>query len=257
MADIRQIESQKRFEANAIQEGVDAYKRAFREAAFADTVPGLIVARDMVENMLPAIAEAQKVARDGLRAKGAPPNPPEWWWLIGWLTAEKTAFITARSLLTRNERYNSGDTIPVTSAALYIGQSLKTEIEFDNWKRQEAKAVRAGDKATDMFKLLTSREKQLTPKTFDRWRRKIESIEREDWTHEMKIIVGTKLIDIAIQHGGGWFYRTMLYRRGKRIATVGLTEVALSVITDINAQSELNRPMLRPMIAPPKPWRRI
>src|SRR5690606_15764131 len=117
--------------------------------------------------------------------------------------------------------------------------------------------VRAGDKATDMFKLLTSREKQLTPKTFDRWRRKIESIEREDWTHEMKIIVGTKLIDIAIQHGGGWFYRTMLYRRGKRIATVGLTEVALSVITDINAQSELNRPMLRPMIAPPKPWRRI
>jgi hypothetical protein len=250
---IQDIERQIRWEMANVEEGVRRYRRSIAEADLGDTPPGVIAMRDMMAGLVPAIEAARQEAIDGIVSEGKG-RKPEWWWTIGFLSAEKLAVITTRTLLTDRKQKQGGSLM--TAVAHNIGASVKMEMEFEQWKRSEAKRVADDPRHVNLFRLVTSRAKRVDAKSFRRWRKKLSSIERLDWTREMKLQLGAKLLDLAIRFGGGWFEYRMIYRKGKSERNVMLTDLARIAINDVNARLEVNRPYHLPMKVPPKPWRR-
>jgi hypothetical protein len=250
---IQDIERQIRWEMANVEEGVRRYRRSIAEADLGDTPPGVIAMRDMMAGLVPAIEAARQEAIDGIVSEGKG-RKPEWWWTIGFLSAEKLAVITARALLTDRKQRTGGSLM--SAVAINIGSSVKMEMEYEQWRIREARRAKEDPNHINLFRLITSRAKKVDAKAFLRWRKKLSSIERLDWTREMKLQLGSKLLDLAIRHGGGWFEYRMIYARGKSERRVFLTDVARTAINDVNARLEVNRPYHLPMKVPPKPWRR-
>ena len=253
------IERQIHFETEAVELGVQRYRRAIAEADLADTPPGLEAARDMLKTLIPAIREAQSEAVDGI-ANGPRGIKPRWWWLIGFLSAEKLAFITARAILTTKNKRDHASGLLFTSASLALGRHVRQELEFDMWRRAEAAKVKeakeAGEQRVNLYKVLTERAKKVDAKAFQRWRQKIADIERLDWDRDARLAVGVKLLTLAAKHGGGWFEIILVPTRGKTERRIVLTEIARDAISDVNSRLEINRPFLLPMVCQPKPWRK-
>jgi DNA-directed RNA polymerase len=252
---IQDIERQQRWEAEAVEEGVRRYRRAIAEADLPDTPAGVIAMREMFNGLVPAIRAAQDEAIAGLTAKEKGRNP-EWWWYISFLSAEKLAVIAARTLLTTT----STDRTPFIregSVSIYIGSAVMLEMELERWKADEAEAAREDDKHVDLFKLMKMRQPNATARDFRRWRRKIAAIERLDWPKNIRLQVGHRLVQLAVEHGGGWFERRVIFRQGRSERTIVKSDAAHAAIQDINARLEINRPLRVPMLCPPKPWRRL
>lgn len=212
--------------------------------------------KELVVNLIPAIEDAQEEARNGIAAcaQGA---PPLWWWTIVWLPADKLAYITSRVLLGLIKKNRAGIVRPVTNLAITVGGNIKLELELEQWKQQEAKLAGQNPQHTNMFALLSSYvDGPLTKSTFYRWKRKLKSIETENWSTTMKAHVGAKLISLAVEHGGGWFGLETVHVRGKTIKHIILSPAATAALMDITASLEVRSALYLPMISPPRPWRR-
>lgn len=251
----------------AIEQGKRRYERMIAESGLADTTPGQIALREMLgdpregRGLIWACEQAREEARTGL-IDGGLGLKPEWWWMIRFLSAEKLALITARCILTDINKAD-GPGNPMAGIAISVGAAVKLEMEYEAWQqrsKEDKKAGRTRDSKgnpIDVARIMRVKTGEVTAKTFRRWKRKLSSIENMEWTREMKLQIGTKLVLLAVEHGAGWFeYRKVAYR-GKTERRIFLSELASQAIADINARLEVQRPYLLPMICPPKPWKRV
>jgi DNA-directed RNA polymerase len=253
---IQDIERQQRWEAEAVEEGVRRYRRAIAEADLPDTPAGVIAMREMMAGLVPAIQATQDEAIAGLTAKEKGRNP-EWWWYLSFLSAEKLAVITVRMMLTTTFKIEKVPFLRESSLAHQIGSAVMLELEMEKWKRDEAARAKEEAGHVDLFKIMKMRVPNATARDFRRWRRKIAGIERLNWPLNIRVQVGLKLIALAIEHGGGWFERRIIWRMGKTERAILKTDVASVAVQDINSRLEINRPLRVPMLCPPKPWRRL
>ena len=252
---IADIERQQAFERHAVKLGVDRYRRANAEATLGDTPVGVEASRDMMNSLVPAVEEARKYAVSKITTGGSG-RQPQWWWLIGFLPADVLAFVACRVVLTAyNSREDEGKA--VTACALQIGTAVREEVEMRRWAAREAELSENDPDHIDMYKLLTTKSKVVDSRALARWRRKIDTIEREDWSRAARLDIGQKLLSLLVEHGGGWFEKRMVRSRGKTTGKIFISTEAKRAITDIDARLELNRPYLLPMKCRPKPWRKV
>lgn len=249
-----EIERQQRHEASGVEQGVARYRQSIAEAELPDTPPGVLAMREMMGSLIPAIRDAQREAQAGITAQQRGANP-QWWWLISYLSAEKLALITARVVMNNAGAFQQVGGRRFTAVAIGIGNHVKTEMEFDNWRRT-SKAAASKD-VPDMYRILTSMVPVVNTRTFKRWRKKLRSIEREEWSSEMKTSIGAHLLILAAKHGGGWFEIRSVWDGGRRVRRVFLSEAAGAAIADVNSRLEVQRPLLTPMLCPPKRWRKV
>lgn len=254
------------WEAAAIDRGKDRYRGTFstvkvgrdgtvkhESAELGDVAPGQIILKEMMLHAVPyfqaAIEEAKREITSGRRGAHK-----EWWWLIGWLTAEEIALVTARTILTERASGDSYQGRSATGLNLRIGQAVKEQIEFNRWKKN-SKILAADQGGFDFAAwLITKVGGTINRRTWSRWKAKMDAIENEEWPSDTRVQIGAKLLDLMIKHGGGWFEDRLVYKTGKTERRVFLSEAAQQAITDINAQLEVNRPYMVPMRCQPNPW---
>ena len=263
---INEREKEVLWEAAAIDRGKDRYRATFNtiktrrdgsstyeSAELNDVAPGQIILKEMMLHAIPhfhaAIEEAKREITSGRR--GAHQH---WWWLIGWLSAEEIALVTARTILTEKASGESYQGRGATSLNLRIGQAVKEQIEFNKWKKKSK--ILADDNGGFDFSawLITKVGGSINRRTWARWKSKMDAIENEDWPADTRVHIGAKLLDLMIKHGGGWFEERLVYRAAKTERRVFLSSEAQQAITDINSQLEVNRPYMVPMRCQPNPW---
>lgn len=279
MTDIRQTESASNntlcitekereilWEAAAIDRGKDRYRATFstvkqkrdgtvkhESSELGDVAPGQIILKEMMLHAIPyfqaAIEEAKREITSGRRGAHK-----DWWWLIGWLSAEEIALVTARTILTEKASGESYQGRGATGLNLRIGQAVKEQIEFNKWKKKSK--ILAGDNGGFDFSawLIQKVGGTINRQTWARWKSKMDAIENEEWPTDTRVHIGAKLLDLMIKHGGGWFEERLVYRTGKTERRVFLSSEAQQAITDINSQLEVNRPYMVPMRCQPNPW---
>lgn len=256
------IQRQIAWEIESVERGVQRYREAQSDGTVADSNPGQEMLSRIMRPLVIAIKAAQEEAIAGISApKG---RPSTWWWPILLLSAEKMAVITARVPLQciGSGLYATG--MAATAAAVMIASQIKTEREFELWReaqgRREKEAKTRGDKAVNLYKLMLGRVKKVDARTASKWMRQSKQLDRIEWTTEMKVHVGMKLLALLIEHSGGFFdvgkYKKVTGRRLQTVKLIVLTDEAKEFLYRRHAQNELTRPWLMPMLVPPVPWTR-
>lgn len=224
-----------------------------------ETPPGMSVIRDVMPGVEAEVATIQALALDGI-ANAGKGGQPAWWWMVAHLPADRTAFITLRTLLAGAPRERLGRARRCTTMAVGIADGLWMQLDYETWveaeKRRQKVARAAGEEPHDMLAALKSRCRTVDRRAWDRWTWKIKRARSERWPTDAKVSVGTALIDCAVRGGGGWFeQRLQSVGGGKTERQIVLSDAAVAALQDLEQRAAIARPMRMPMICPPREWR--
>lgn len=240
-------------EMSGVDEGVERYRNTLNDPQMklADTAAGRKIFNETMEKLIPAILAAQAEAKDGIANSGRGLKPV-WWWHIAFISAEKLAYITMRSIL-GIRMAQGGVGRKATHICMDIGLAVKQQIEFENWlaeSKKTAKETGGRDLASDLVR----RAKNFNQRQWGNWCRKIEAIETLDWRRDVRIHIGAKLLELALENTGGFFKMEYVQIRNKTERQVFLSEPCRAMIEDIHSRVEVMSPVLKPMIIPAREW---
>lgn len=211
-----------------------------------------------------------KKAKDdskGLGAKVGYNN--NWVYMIGLVSEEQSAVITLNHLLshcqasteqrTSLERWESTGT---TQLAKKIGNSLRQQLMFENWKKNEKQKVKehnatcmGGEELKKSYaQLLIERAKgQVTRPVLARWSKKFDTYSNIEWGADA-INIGMKLLDIVCKGSPDIFNYELKSVKGKTQRLISMTEEAWAEYDECEDFAEIQRPFLLPTLIPPKPF---
>jgi DNA-directed RNA polymerase N-terminal len=266
------IASERAWEIEGQERGIARYRRHIEKAqerlvktdgragGMTDTEGGSLIVRRVLVPLANAIYAQQILGQRELMEGGG--RPPAWAKQLMMLTADEWAVITIRTVLT-GFAPSGDDARPVTSVALNIGSNGKLQVEFNRWKEAEAERAKEARKTNtnyvNLFQLMKHRVKSVDKKTARKWMKLSERLERMSWDRDERSHVGSALIQLLVDHAGGWFTLVMVpsgsqssYRNERHLV---LTPEAKKVLHSYEEMTELQRPLLVPMRQPPVPWR--
>ena len=241
-------------EMSGIDEGIRKYRATLKDedTRLADTAAGRKIFKEVMKELVPQIAEAQNIAADGIANAGKGVRPV-WWWYIQKVSPEKLALITIRAMLSKHTKPGTVGR-PATGIYLAVGLAVRQQVEFEQWQiRSRAESKSTG--TPDIAARLLSKAKNFNQRQFNNWQRKIDSIIKEDWPREVRMHLGSKLVDLVIQHTGGFFQLRYVHGGGKTQRQIFLSPECEAMIEDLNSRVECATPVQKPMIAKPLPWR--
>jgi DNA-directed RNA polymerase len=251
--DLDPIDEQIAHEMAGVEEGIKKFHDTLNDPQLklADTAAGRKIFNETMSLLIPAIHAAQDEAIHGI-ANGGRGIKPVWWWYISFVSADKLAFITMRSIL--GVRMAHGTVGRKASAiCLEIGQGVKQQVEFEKWLRESKKTAKETG-GPDVAARLVRKAKNFNQRQWGNWCRKIDSIETLDWRRDVKIHIGAKLLELAIEHTGGFFTMDYVQVRNKTERQVFLSNPCRAMVDDIHSRVEIATPVLKPMLYPARPW---
>lgn len=248
-------EDQKLWEVEAVERGIRRYRNELNKALSigdeAATPPGTKMMLAIIGHLTEAIERAQVEAETHTESRGV---LPAWVLPIKCLSAEKWAYITARTVMSfgRTER-------PVLQVALAIAAAGKNEKEFENFKKAEDERAGREPGYVSLYDRMARKISTFSPRTVRKWMLKCQQFEKAEWSKQMRLITGSKLIDILVSDdGGGWFEKSIDQRVVRGIVTTSYvvrpTKLTREYLDYHHAQSELTRPWMLPMLSPPNDW---
>jgi hypothetical protein len=253
---IRRRERQLRYELDGVERGIRRYREFAQQSDGVDTPPAISLLRTVLDGLIPAVVSAQKEALFGLTVskRGGGATRAVWWYPILCLDAEKIAFIVARTAMSRPRVGMDRNTL--TQIARATAERIRQERNFMLWKQ----AQNEGEGPVNIAKLMLSSVKKVDPRTAVKWMKKGEEFDKVEWEIEEKVHLGTKLVHLLVEHGGGAFEVVEVPASDGRYRTehrVQLTPLARQWLAHQESAEELNRPWLLPMLCPPNPWRPV
>ena len=240
-------------ELDGVDEGVAKYEKYLGDPAtrLADTSVGRKIFKETMSLLIPAIAKEQEIAIDGIANAGRGVRPV-WWWYLPFVAPEKLAYISLRSALAVRMRDNSVGR-SARQICLDIGLAVKQQVEFEAWQKK-SKETSKETGGPDLAARLISKAKNFNQRQWGNWTRRIESIETLDWRRDVKMHIGSKLLQLMIEESGGFLEMKYIQVRHKTERQVFLSPACRAMIEDINSGLEIVAPVLKPMISPPREW---
>lgn len=274
---IETSDAQVQWERGSVERGVARYRESLYRTKkdgglelkeLAELEPGQDIMREVIVNAEAAIRAAQVEAMNAMRDKTRG-RWEMWWWPLCCLEADKIALIGTRSML-GGGGMSTSPRRALRSVALEIGRAMKLEREFEMWREAENRREREARKAKaegddDVFvpnwwKLMRQRAPEFSERAFRKWAKKSGQYDKLDWGRDVRLAVGTKVIDLIVRYGGGWFAVDLVGKHeSNRYTTerrVMLTEDAWKWIKSAHRGHEFNRPWLLPMLKEPLDWKR-
>jgi DNA-directed RNA polymerase len=218
-------------------------RRAEERGNASETPAGTELVRRAVEPVSKAIADFVAAAYSGKAGRKAAAAK-----LLQGVDPDKAAYMAVKIALNGAMRQ-----AVLKSVALDVSRNLEIELLGDAFETANKPLYKAVERR--------AKDKGLTPqrlaKAVELASRKFE-IEREVWTYDEKLQLGTKLVELVIEHTGG-LVKAPLVRLKKDRSThvVSFGEGFGDWYDAFNASAALSRPMWLPTLAPPKPWETV
>ena len=250
--------AQLEMEISGAERGIEKYRASLlkthghggpqRDTSLTDTEPGRRIFIDLMQSLVRPMEDARTEALEGIPNAGRGVRP-KWWWMIIQVPADKLAFLSIKAALNiRMTDKTSGR--KATNLCIEIGSAVKMQTEYERW----LEVCNEMDAVPNAAKLMMQRAKNMNPRQWSSWRRKIDEIQTLSWSREEKIHIGAKLLDVLIEHGGGYFELQYVQIGGKTERQVFLTDLCRQMIEDTSSFLEVNSPVLRPMLVKPRSW---
>jgi DNA-directed RNA polymerase len=259
------IKAEVLWEQESVDRGVKRYRDSLLDerengevvpVGIDETQPGMMILKECLKPLIAAVREAQADAVEGLG--GSNGRPQIWWYPILCLSAEKMAFITIKSVLAAPLVTGRIHARTRLSLSIEIGRHIQVEREFEKWKERENKMAKQ-ERRPNYWYMLRNFAPQVDERAFKKFAAQSGQYERLDWSRALRIHIGTRLLALAVEHGGGWFEERYVLKkaRGQRAgkeARIGLTPTAYEWLEARHEFNELQRPWLLPMLVQPLDW---
>lgn len=190
-----------------------------------------------VDAAITAFVDAAYSGRAGRKATAAK--------LLQGVDHEKAAYLAVKVALNGAMRRGS-----LKAVALETANCLEIELLGDAFEAQNRplyKAVERRAKSKGLTPQRIAKAVELASKRFE--------IDYEVWTYDEKIQLGTKLIELVIEHTGGLIkapHVRLKHNRSGHVVSFG--EGFEDWYNAFNKSAALSRPLWLPTLAPPKPW---
>lgn len=249
-----EIDREIEWEQEAITKGIERYREALAENGIGNSNVGRSV---MSRLMVPLVARVKQEQKLALACVGNPMEgrPANWHIPILALSPERLAAATLQTVFNANpaEGMMSYPVMPLTGA---ISRALHIQIDFENWEREQKKESKQTGEWTDLDSYLQL-NRTVSAKTFSRFSNRIARARMEKWDEELAPFVGTKALDMLCEAKPDWFsVSLLLVSHRKTEYHLVLSEECQIHFLELIEKSEVTSPMLRPMLVPPRPWRR-
>lgn len=136
---------------------------------------------------------------------------------------------------------------PLVTVAINIGRTVQVEVE--------AKLIEQADpKAAKKFEAMAegAASERTNLKAHDRLKEALEI--GLEWSSRTQALVGGTVLNALLKALPGMFYKASLTDDKGSMTAIKLSEEALEQLADMAEAAAWSRPLLRPMIAQPRPW---
>ncbi len=255
------------WENHQIEEGVRKYREALEDKTLDGTKGGMRLLQEAMPHTVAGIKKAYKEAEATLLS-GKAGNQPNWMFLIGMVSAEQAAAITINKVMAHIQT-NKGTQgsygqkqMSLTGVAKLVGQALRQQLMFENWKKNEKIKLKEHNETADIDdqysksyaeQLIERARGNVTRPKLARWKAKFETYQNIEWGQD-EVVIGMKLIEVLISTNPNIFTYKMISIKGKRTRLLEFTDEAWATITQCNDSAELQSPLLLPTLIEPKEW---
>lgn len=250
-----------------VAKGIERYRRTLVKErkdgttaarSLEETKPGQRIATELIGPVVEAVENALKGYAETLNESGpALKKLPDDLTALSTLPAETLAACAVLTALA-NPVEASYQSVRIACAA-----RVRHELEYQEWRRKEAEAEKdrkeSGEDGINMFKLMLRRNNgEIDKRVFDNWSKKAGTLVKIEWDQDQKVRIGDCLMGILVE-ATTWFKVENVFapETGKMKLTFGMTPEALQKTVALDAQCELQRPFLAPMICEPKDYEYI
>lgn len=201
------------------------------------TLPGQRLLSEAVELMGEAVRLWLKEAKDkpGKLHRAHP--------YLEQLHPEVVAAITARCILDSISLHRK-----ILSTSIHVARLLEDEVKFRWLKEEEPSLWRQINRTMDRHRSYETKAK------FIKSTAKYHEIEFDGWPKKESVSVGMICIELLRQSTGIIEIATRTDTRGRQSTMVRPTEELLGWIKESHGKSEILKPVLLPMVEPPRDW---
>lgn len=218
-------------------------RKAEERGDAAETPAGAELVRRAVEPVSKAIADFVAAAYSGKAGRKATAAK-----LLQDVSPDKAAFIAVKVAINGAMRRGG-----LKAVALEIANCLEIELLGDAFEEANKPLYKAVERRAKLKGLTPQRIAKAVALAGEKF-----EIEREVWAYDEKIQLGTKLMELVIEHTGGLVKAPHVRIKKDRSAhIVSFGEGFDDWYAAFNASAALSRPMWLPTLAPPKPWETI
>lgn len=236
--------------------GMDAYEKSRRSDA-SDTTAGQKLLREMVMTAAKAVEDMQKkilgINRVERNLRGT----------VLLIPAETASLIALRRMI--DATYGA---IVVDDGTNYqilckeVAKRIEPELNFRHWVNSSQQAAKEYAKANGLAKTPKSiadrmiEESGVSRASYFRWKNTFEELNTYKWDNLEQHYCGEALVLTIAEALPEHFTVQNLYRRGKTIKHVKMTDETRQRIDDIEATVLQNKVYKKPMLVKPRPWTR-
>ncbi len=225
---------QRSLEIEAVENGVLRYNNALLGCERAAQPPEMKYIDRGMKALVPAIKELQRrvVTGDtmkGMRAWGIP---------ILSVSAEKLALLTLTNIF-------NYDKTSRTNMAFHVSEAVLLEVVYERAKYHQPGLV---------SRMELKMKGGYSDAVKGRLRASIPDFAKKVWTPHVKLHVGSILVNTAIEHADVITTCPVMTSTGRRAIGVCVEPTVREAIDTTHSNLALLRPMLLPMIVPPKDW---
>lgn len=257
MADLhRQID----LEQKSVTRGVERYfknlakKRSSSNNTEWDSAPASKVVQRCLDQMIPAVAQAQRDCRKRLLecyTTGSRVTDVDR--VMDLLSPEALAYITIRTVLMCKFHEMTPQ-----SVGYKVGNMANLEVQWSDLRKAEAAAAKAEGRHNRLT-MLKRTVKQVNPKSVRKWLKRFDELASETWSHRLKVHLGMALLTTLVDTCPDEFtwVTTTTHRFGKpfRTSEIRLSEGVVQEITALHDEQAALLPWKMPMVCPPKQYR--
>lgn len=225
---------QQQLEIDAVENGVLRYNKALSECDRAAQPPEMRYISQGMDKLVPAIEELQRRVVSGESMKGM----QSWGMPIISVSAEKLALLTLTTIFNYDKSSR-------TSLASHIAEAVLMEVVYEKAKFHQPGLVSRMD-----LKMKGGYSTQMK----GRLRASIPTFSSKVWTSHIKMHIGAVLINAVLEC-------TEVVTTCRMITSTGRWAIGTQVEPEIREAIDMShsnlallRPMLLPMIVPPKDW---
>lgn len=254
MTEAYDLDRQAAWEVAAIKRAVRRYQDAALDREPAELPPGR---RVLLETVGPVSAELEKRLDDALVTK---PGPQQSWQApLLLFEPDVAAFIAVSVALKAPVLASSRVGNPLATYGRRVCAVLRDQADHDQWIARTAKEAETDPAAKRLLDRWRFRNPQKDRRSWTRFAGRIEGARSSKWSDDVRTDVGAALASTLAEAAPAWFELGRVGGGPKRNwpTCLLLTPMAVERMADVEARSEVARPVLLPMLIPPNPWRYV
>jgi DNA-directed RNA polymerase len=246
------LDDELNLETAAISQGVTRYRRLARKAVARGEGAKLKPAERLLLHWYRPLTQAIRIEHRNIRRHVDSPGRYKYGPILIMLSAERTAVITIYEALSHCMNEAGGVKMPKISYS--IGRAVMAEINFDMLKSKDYTLITDLIRSQKFFKM--------TPRAVNRWAK--INLEEPIWDKTICVHIGAALLWHLIGSANcnppdkdfePAFRQFISYRGIKTVRMISMNRRVYDIIDDGHAIRQHMRPMYKPMIIKPYPWK--